>query len=138
MRELPSIIPVYDIFEQNNTAYTISEYCEGNTLETRLKQIGGRMKWDEARPLFMPLLSTLISLHSAGVLHLGISPRNVIIGNDGKLLLRGFCITEARRVNTDLKPNLISGYPRPNNTPSGRRSANGATCTALPPPYSGL
>ena len=74
MRELPSIIPVYDIFEQNNTAYTISEYCEGNTLETRLKQIGGRMKWDEARPLFMPLLSTLISLHSAGVLHLGISP----------------------------------------------------------------
>ena len=113
MRELPSIIPVYDIFEQNNTAYTISEYCEGNTLETRLKQIGGRMKWDEARPLFMPLLSTLISLHSAGVLHLGISPRNVIIGNDGKLLLRGFCITEARRVNTDLKPNLISGYSAP-------------------------
>jgi serine/threonine protein kinase len=113
MRELPSIVSVYDIFEQNHTAYTISEYFEGNTLETRLKQIGGRMKWDEARPLFMPLLSTLISLHSAGVLHLGISPRNIIVGNDGKLRLRGFSIAEARRVSTDLRPHLISGYSAP-------------------------
>ncbi|HPU58163.1 MAG TPA: PASTA domain-containing protein [Candidatus Avimonas sp.] len=113
MRDLPSIVPVYDIFEQNHTAYTISEYHEGNTLEQRLRQIGGYMKWDEARPLFMPLLSTLISLHTAGVLHLGITPRNIIIGNDGKLLLKGFSISEARRVNTDLRPHLVSGYTAP-------------------------
>ena len=66
MRELSAIVSVYDIFEQHNTVYTISEYCEGNTLETRLALAGGRIRWDEARPLFMPLLSALISLHSAG------------------------------------------------------------------------
>lgn len=113
MRELSSVVAVYDIFEQNHTAYTVSEYCEGNTLETRLKQVGGHMKWDEARPLFMPLLASLISLHSAGVTHLGISPQNIIVGSDGKLHLHGFCITEARRVSTDLRPRLISGYSAP-------------------------
>ena len=45
MRELSSIVALYDIFEQNLTAYTVSEYCEGNNLETCLKQVGGRMRW---------------------------------------------------------------------------------------------
>ncbi|MDD2417797.1 MAG: PASTA domain-containing protein [Oscillospiraceae bacterium] len=113
MRELTAIVAVYDIFEQNQTAYTVSEYSEGNTLEVRLKQLGGRMKWDEARPLFMPLLSSLISLHTAGVTHLGISPHNLVIGSDGKLRLQGFCITDARRVSTDLRPRLEAGYSAP-------------------------
>lgn len=41
MRDLPSVIPLYDIFEQNHTAYTVAEYCEGISLETRLAQAGG-------------------------------------------------------------------------------------------------
>ncbi len=113
MRELSAIVSVYDIFEQNNTIYTISEHCEGNTLETRLALAGGRIRWDEARPLFMPLLSALISLHSAGLCHLGISPENLILGNDGKLRLTGFRLPEARRVSTEVRPQLIPGYSAP-------------------------
>lgn len=113
MRDLPAVIPLYDIFEQNNTAYTVSEHIEGISLETRLAQTGGRMRWDEARPLFMPLLSSLISLHSAGITHFGICPENILIGGDGKLHLRGFAIPEARTVSTDLKPQLLSGYSAP-------------------------
>lgn len=113
MRELSAIVSVYDIFEQHNTVYTISEHCEGNTLETRLALTGGRIRWDEARPLFMPLLSALISLHSAGLCHLGISPENLILGNDGKLRLTGFRLPEARRVSTEVRPQLIAGYSAP-------------------------
>ncbi len=113
LRELSAIVSVYDIFEQNNTAYTISEYCEGNTLEARLKVAGGRMRWEELRPLFMPLLASLTSLHSAGLCHLGISPENLIVCNDGKLRLRGFRLPEARRVSTEVRPSLIPGYSAP-------------------------
>lgn len=113
MRELPSIIPVYDIFDQNHTAYTVAEFCEGNSLETRLSQMGGRMKWEEARPLFMPLMASLISLHSAGLYHFGISPEALVVGTDGKLHLHGFSIPEARRVSSDLRPRLLSGYSAP-------------------------
>lgn len=113
MRDLPSMIPLYDIFEQNHTAYAVQEYCEGISLETRLAQAGGRLHWDEVRPLFMTLMSSLISLHAAGLLHLGISPENILIGTDGKFRLRGFSIEEARHISSDLKPQLISGYSAP-------------------------
>ncbi len=113
MRDLPALIPLYDIFDQNNTAYTVSEFCEGVSLETRLAQAGGRMRWEEARPLFMTLMTSLSSLHSAGILHLGICPENILIGADGKFHLRGFSIEEARHVSTDLKPQLLAGYSAP-------------------------
>lgn len=103
MRDLPSIIPLYDIFEQNHTAYTVAEYCEGISLETRLAQAGGRMRWEELRPLFMTLMTSLSSLHAAGILHLGLSPENILLGADGRLRLRGFSIPEARRISTDLE-----------------------------------
>ncbi len=113
MRDLPALIPLYDIFEQNHTAYTVSEYGEGVSLETRLAQMGGRMRWEEARPLFMALMTSLNSLHAAGILHLGICPENILVGTDGKLHLSGFAIEEARHVSTDLKPQLFAGYSAP-------------------------
>lgn len=113
MRDLPAIIPLYDIFDQNHTAYTVQEYCEGISLETRLAQAGGRLRWEEVRPLFMTLMTSLTSLHAAGILHLGICPENILLGTDGKFRLRGFSIAEARHVSTDLKPQLIAGYSAP-------------------------
>lgn len=113
MRELPAMIPIYDIFEENHTVYAISEYEEGITLEARLQKIGGRMRWPDARPLFMPLLSSLISLHAAGIYHLGICPANLLIASDGKLRLRGFYLPEARFASTDLTPSMPEGYAAP-------------------------
>lgn len=145
MRELNSIITVYDIFEQNKTIYSISEFFEGNTLETRLKQLGGRMSWDEARPLFMPIMAALKTLHSAGIYHLGICPQNLLFGADGKLRLQGFSITEARKVSTDLRPNLIPGYSAPEQYDFGQETGEWSdvyglaatlfrTLTGNPPP----
>ena len=113
LRDLPAVMPMYDIFEQNNTAYTVSEYCEGVTLEARLQQMGGRMSWEEARPLLMPVMASLAAMHSAGLVHLGLCAENMIIGTDGRLRLTGFAIPEARMVSTDLKPQLIPGYSAP-------------------------
>lgn len=113
MRELPAMIPIYDIFEENQTVYAVSEYPEGVSLESRLAEIGGRMRWSDARPLFMPLLSSLISLHAAGIYHLGICPSNLMIGPDGKMRLRGFYLPEARFASTDLTPSLPEGYAAP-------------------------
>lgn len=113
MRELPAMVPIYDIFEENRTVYAISEQEEGVPLDVRLAEIGGRMRWADARPLFMPLLSSLISLHAAGIYHLGICPGNLLIAPDGKLRLRGFYLPEARFASTDLTPSLPEGYAAP-------------------------
>lgn len=110
MRDLSAIIPVYDIFEENNTAYTISEYHEGIRLSKYLEQKGGILSWEAARALFMPVLSGLSSLHSAGIMHYGISPENLVVCKDGKMKLVGFSIAAARTAMTDLTPQLYPGY----------------------------
>lgn len=113
MRDLPASIPTYDIFQQNATAYTVSEQCEGITLAAYLEERGGRVTWEEARPLFIPLLNSLVSWHQAGVLHLGLSPEILIVGTDGKLHVNDFSISEARSADSELTAELTSGYAAP-------------------------
>lgn len=109
MRELSALLPVYDIFEENNTAYVISEWADNITLREFVERSGGKVEWNVARPLFMPVLSSLSSMHAAGVKHFGISPDNLVILRSGKMKLRGFSIRPVRQMDTDLKPELFSG-----------------------------
>ena len=110
MRDLSAILPVFDIFESNNTAYYISEHIESITLGDFLKRNRNQLRWSQARPLFMPLLSTIEALHNAGIVHLGISPDTIIIGRDSRLRLTGFCIENARVMRSSLTPEFFPGF----------------------------
>ncbi|OJU08224.1 MAG: hypothetical protein BGN88_11095 [Clostridiales bacterium 43-6] len=110
MRDLTAILPVYDIFEENGTAYYISETIESVSLRDYLLRTNGTLSFEQIRPLFMPLLSTLNSLHAVDIIHRGISPETLLIGKDGKLRLTDFCIAEVRTARTDLSPELFKGF----------------------------
>jgi serine/threonine protein kinase len=109
MRELSAIVQLYDIFEENNTAYTVSEWNESITLRYFVERSGGSLSWNAARQLFMPVLSALSAMHAAGIRHLGISPDTLSIMKDGKMKLGSFCIGAVRRMDTDLPPDMIAG-----------------------------
>lgn len=96
MRQLSAIIPVYDILEENNTAYAVSEYMEHITLrDYLLRQPEGYLSWEKVRLLFMPVLSTMIALHNNGIIHRAICPTNLIVcSKDEKLRLNNFSIWE--------------------------------------------
>jgi len=111
MRGLSALILVIDIVEDNGTAYAISEYMEGVTLrEYLLASKTGYLSWSDTRALFMPVLSTLATLHSAGIIHRGISPTTLIIGKDKKMRISGFSIWQARASWGDLNSQLFAGY----------------------------
>ena len=110
MRSLSAILPVYDIFEANNTAYYISETVESITLRDFLIRNGGSLSFDQLRPLFMPIMQSLASLHQIGVIHRGISPDTLIIGKDGKVRLTEFAISAARTARSPLTAQLFKGY----------------------------
>ena len=111
---LSCLIKVNDVFEYNNTVYAVYEHSEDITLRDYLLTLnngqGGNIEWERARQLFMPLLSTLNTLHTAGILHRGISPQTLLVGADGKLKLSGFSIWQARTERNELKAELYSGY----------------------------
>lgn len=109
MRELSAIILIYDIFEENGVAYTVSEWNDSITLRYFVERSGGNLGWNAARQLFMPVLSSLSELHAHSIMHLGISPDTLLIMRDGKMKLGSFSVGAVRQVDTDLPPELVPG-----------------------------
>ncbi|MDO4731665.1 MAG: PASTA domain-containing protein, partial [Clostridia bacterium] len=109
LKDLSAFIPILDIFEENNTAYTVSEWVENITLKEFIKRSGKKTTWSVARPLFMPILSSLIKMRKVGIHHLAINPENLIVLRHGKMKLKGFAIPTIRQVDTDLRPELYDG-----------------------------
>lgn len=108
---LSALVEVLAIVEENNTAYAIEEYVDGITLrEYLLRTPTGYISWEKARPLFMPVLSTLGNLHTSGIIHRGISPTTLMIAPDGKLRITGFSINRVRSAKSELNPQLFAGY----------------------------
>lgn len=109
LRELSAIEQIYDIFEENQTAYTVSEWSESISLRYFVERSGGSLHWNAARQLFMPVLSALSAMYEGGIGHYGISPATLSIMPDGKMRLGGFAIETVRRVGSGLVPDLIPG-----------------------------
>ena len=111
--DLPSLFPVTDIFESNNTAYYVTDYVKTITMREFLIRNGGSLTWDQIRPLLMPVLTTLSSLHEEGLIHRGISPETLIVGVDGRIRITGFCVADARTARNDstaMNAQLFPGF----------------------------
>ncbi len=108
--ELPSIIPVTTVFEENGTVYAITQVVPGISLQSFLDKNGGMLRWEQARALFLPLIDTVKGLHDIGIIHGGISPETILVGRDGKLRLTSICIPRLRFVSAESPAELYSGY----------------------------
>ncbi len=110
LNEIPALYDVLDVREANNTAYRVTRAVPGISLREFLMRNGGLLKWDQARSLFAPLVSSISAMHKAGFVHRGISPDTLIVGKDGKLHLSGFCIPESRSAKSSLTSQLFPGF----------------------------
>lgn len=111
LKGLSALISVTNVVEDYGTSYAIYEHFEGVTLrDFLLKSKTGYISWEKARQLLMPILSTLGTLHSSGIIHKGISPSTLVISSDGKLKITGFCTGAARTARSDLNSQLFDGY----------------------------
>lgn len=109
LRELSAIAPVYDIFTENGVSYTVEEYYDSIPFTEFIDRRGGSADWNTARQLFMPLITALSALHTAGIGHYGVSPENITVTTAGKLRLSGFAIEDIRRKGTGFDPELMDG-----------------------------
>lgn len=84
---LASLPSTFSVFEENSTAYAVGETISGITLKRFLARNGGNLRWEQVRPLILPLIDTVKSLHDLGIIHGAISPETVMVCRDGKLRL---------------------------------------------------
>lgn len=109
MNGKPGIAQVLDMFACNNTQYIVYEYVQGTTL-TELVRRAKSLTWDEAKPIFMPLINTLSAAHSIGLVHFGICPDNIYMTPGGTLSLTGYSVPSIRMAETELDAELYDGY----------------------------
>ncbi len=108
---LSALINVTAVFEDLGTSYAVYDHFDGISLrDFLLRSKTGYISWEKARQLLMPTLSTLGTLHSNGIIHKGISPTTLVIGEDGKIKITGFSIGDVRTVNSRLTPQIYDGY----------------------------
>jgi len=88
--EHPNVVSVRDYFEANKTAYLVMNYHEGVTLQQYLQARGGKIAFEQALDIFMPVLDALKEVHAAGILHRDISPDNLLVNTRGQVVLIDF------------------------------------------------
>ena len=93
-----NFVAVHDFFPENNTAYIIMEFVEGQNLKQYLQQ-HGRLTMEETMPIILPVMNALEKIHSKGMIHRDISPSNIMILPDGRVRLLDF--GAAREVTLD-------------------------------------
>ena len=77
----PNIIPIFDAGECGVGPYLVFEYVEGKTLGQTLKS-RGPMSIEAAVPLIAAILQAVATAHASEILHLDLSPRNILIDAD--------------------------------------------------------
>ncbi|MDE6505876.1 MAG: protein kinase, partial [Eubacterium sp.] len=111
LNSLSAVIPVLDIFEENETAYAVCEKMSTVSLRDFLiRNTDNNILWDKARLMFMPILTTLERLHENGIIHGAINPDNLVLCKDGKVRLTGFSISTSSDLSEELGFNPVSGY----------------------------
>lgn len=113
LRELTAIAPIFDIFSENGVSYTVQEHYESIPFTEYINRRNGSIDWNTARPLFMPLIATLSSLHASEIGHYAISPENLVVTSSGKLRLTDFAIKEIRQTGGFFEPELMDGCAAP-------------------------
>ena len=83
------IVRIFDCLAENDTAYIVMEYLEGETLAERLKR-ERTIPEQEAVNILMPVMKSLEVVHKEGIIHRDIAPDNIFITNDGKVKLIDF------------------------------------------------
>ncbi|HKV41895.1 MAG TPA: serine/threonine-protein kinase [Blastocatellia bacterium] len=86
----PNIVAVVNFFRANGTGYIVMTYLDGVTLKDYLAQNGGKVKFDQAARILMPVMDALRAVHGAGILHRDVSPDNIFITTSNHIKLIDF------------------------------------------------
>ena len=123
----PNIVQIHDIFRENNTAYYVMEYIDGESLGDIVK-IQGALPETKAVEIIHKVAVALDYIHTKNINHLDVKPNNIMVRhNDGEVILIDFGVAkqydETTKEGTTTTPVGIShGY-----SPSEQYKRNGVS-----------
>lgn len=88
----PNILKVLDYGEYDGSPYLVLEFLPGGTMREKIAQ--GRLAWQEAVSIVLPIAEALRYAHSNGVIHRDVKPSNILLTAEGRPMLSDFGIAK--------------------------------------------
>ncbi|MEU0599623.1 serine/threonine-protein kinase [Streptomyces sp. NPDC006393] len=103
-----AVVTVHDVLEHDGRPWIVMELVEGQSLADAVKE-QGRLEPQEAARIGLWVLRALRAAHAAGVLHRDVKPGNVLLGQDGRVLLTDFGIAQIEGDTTITRTGEVVG-----------------------------
>ncbi len=87
----PNVVRVYDVGEHEGELFIAMEFVRGRTLRSWQQQ--RERSWREIVEVYVAAGAGLAAAHQAGLVHGDFKPDNVLIGDDGRVLVTDFAVT---------------------------------------------
>ncbi|MET8977756.1 serine/threonine-protein kinase [Streptomyces sp. NPDC004539] len=103
-----AVVTVHDVLEHDGRPWIVMELVVGRSLADAVKE-DGRVEPAEAARIGLWVLRALRAAHSAGVLHRDVKPGNVLLSDDGRVLLTDFGIAQIEGDTTITRTGEVVG-----------------------------
>ena len=107
----PNVVQIYDVLGIDDRPWIVMEYVKSQSLQQILLE-EGPVGAPRAAVIGLAILRALVAAHSAGVLHRDVKPGNVLIAEDGRVVLTDFGLaTFDGGEGSVTRPGLVWGSP---------------------------
>ncbi|WP_370667006.1 protein kinase [Streptomyces sp. IBSBF 2507] len=103
-----AVVTVHDVLEHDGRPWIVMELVEGRSLADAVKD-EERVDPREAARIGLWVLRALRAAHTAGVLHRDVKPGNVLLADDGRVLLTDFGIAQIEGDSTITRTGEVVG-----------------------------
>jgi serine/threonine-protein kinase len=93
----PGVVDIYDYGNENDTAFLVMEYIEGDALSRTLSRVG-RLTPARTMALMAQAADALHAAHEKGIVHRDVKPGNLLVRPNGTLVLTDFGIARSAMV----------------------------------------
>ncbi|MGW4943281.1 protein kinase domain-containing protein [Actinoplanes sp. NPDC004185] len=107
----PNAAQVYDVIAADGATWIVMEYVKSRSLKEVIDQ-EGPLEPRRVAEIGLAVLNALDASHRAGVRHRDVKPANVLLGDDGRVVLTDFGIATIEGDGIVTSSNMVLGSPQ--------------------------
>ncbi|MFJ9693565.1 serine/threonine-protein kinase [Kitasatospora sp. NPDC101183] len=105
-----SAVTVFDVVEEDDRPWIVMELVESRSLADVVRE-DGPLAPARAAEIALDVLGVLTAAHALGILHRDVKPSNVLIGEDGRVVLTDFGIASVEGDASVTSTGMLVGAP---------------------------